>query len=350
MGLRIRHAYKTYYKELSALLIMCLLWTTLEVQAQDFQKILDLKGDWKFSIGDNPAWSKPEFDDRKWQKIYVPKSWEQQGFHGYNGYAWYRITVSLQAETMHSSYYLKLGFIDDVDEVYINGEKIGSTGSFPPNYSTAYNANRIYLIPHKVMRDDGKLHIAVKVFDEGGEGGFIHGDVSIGIDRSAINTDFDLQGDWRFKTGRCSGIPQEKEYQNWNTITVPGAWEDQGYKGYDGLACYVKEFELEGQFEGSRMVIILGRIDDLDMVYLNGTLIGQSGRFSEETVRARPGIYNQIRAYYIPSNVLVDRGKNILVVKVLDLHGLGGIWDGTVGLIKQDNYIQYWRNKRKTIK
>ena len=96
------------------------------------------------------------------------------------------------------------------------------------------------------------------------------------------------------------------------------------------------------------MVLMLGRIDDLDMVFLNGTLIGQSGAFRRETVYDRSDMFKQFRAYYVPIDILDDYGKNILVVKVLDAGGLGGIWEGTVGLITQNNYIEYWRNKRRS--
>ncbi len=325
------------------LLIMSLAFTT---QAQDFKKVVDLKGNWKFSIGDNLQWSDPDYNDTHWERIRVPGSWEGQGFHGYDGYAWYRTTTYLESDQTYGAYYLKLGYIDDVDEVYINGIKFGQTGNFPPNYTTAYNAFRLYRIPNKILGNGRQIHIAVRVFDEGGEGGVIHGDISLVMDLSSIHPDLDLQGDWKFKTGNCSGIPEKLVYQNWENIIVPGAWEDQGYKKYDGYACYVTEFNLEGQFPDDRMVLLLGYIDDLDKVYLNGTLIGQSGPFKAQTVYDRSDYYLQARGYYIPLDILKNNGKNVLVVKVFDNGGLGGIWKGTVGLISQYNYIQYWHNKR----
>jgi len=350
MGIMSTHNKRSIRSLYSTVITLLFLFSFMHVHSQDFEEVVDLSGQWKFSIGDNPEWSQPGYDDSYWENIRVPKKWEEQGFHGYDGYAWYRTTVKLPSELIHATYFLKLGYIDDVDEVYINGIKIGQTGSFPPDYSTAYNANRIYTIPHKIKHIDGKFTIAVRVYDEGGEGGFVHGDVSIVIDRSSIYTDLDLQGEWKFKTGDCSGIPEELDYENWDEIIVPGTWEDQGYKHYDGVACYVNEFELEGQFEGERMVLILGRIDDLDMVYLNGVLIGQSGEFKKETVQQRSDTYKQIRGYYIPLDILVDNGKNVLVVKVLDTYNVGGIWDGSVGLITQDNYIRYWRNRRNAVR
>lgn len=333
----------------SIILIFTILMLNNGMFAQELSKVKDLSGRWKFSIGDKPEWSQPDYDDSHWEKIWVPKGWEEQGFHGYDGYAWYRTTVELKGLSEKHSYYLELGYIDDVDEVYINGKKIGVTGKFPPNYTTAFNAHRMYAIPTKLLLWDEVITIAVRVFDEGGEGGIIHGDISIMVDNSAVYTDLDLQGDWKFKTGDCSGLPDQSDYRSWDEIYVPGTWEDQGYKNYDGVACYAKEFNLNGQFEDDRMVLMLGRIDDLDMVYLNGVLIGQSGEFVKETAYQRLDQYKVIRGYYIPPGILNENGKNVLIVKVLDYTGLGGIWDGSIGLITQDNYISYWRKKRNSM-
>lgn len=317
----------------------------LNTKAQDIDKYADLSGLWKFHLGDNMQWSEPDYDDSHWENIKVPSSWEAQGFYGYNGFAWYRTRIYTPLNTNNSSYYLSLGYIDDVDEVYINGKKIGSSGRFPNNYTTAYNAHRIYAIPNYLIRENEPLSIAIRVYDDGGEGGIIHGTVAILVDFTAVNTEFDLSGDWKFRIGKCKENPQADDYSNWDEIIVPGAWEDQGYKDYDGLACYVKEFFLEGQFDNKRMVLLLGRIDDLDMAYLNGKLIGQSGEFAVETVEIRNETFKQFRAYYIPQDILIDNGKNVLTVKVYDHSGMGGIWSGTIGLISQDKYIQYWRNR-----
>ncbi len=316
------------------------------INAQQLKELKDLSGKWKFSIGDDMEWAKPNYDDSNWERIYVPATWEEQGFHGYNGYAWYRIKVRLTNTPDNSALYLKLGYIDDVDEVYVNGRRIGQTGQFPPNYTTAYNANRSYLIPVDIINESKEITIAVRVFDEGGEGGIVNGDISIQVDLSSVITDLNLSGVWKFKTGHCSGNPTDIEYQSWDDIVVPGSWENQGYKNYDGIAYYAKEFILNGQFANKHMILLLGRIDDLDMVYLNGTLIGKSGEFSEESVRTHPDTYKQLRSYHIPSDLLNENGKNVIIIKVYDHSGNGGIYEGSIGLISQENYIRYWRKRR----
>jgi len=48
-------------------LTIVLLFSSLSINAQEFDKVADLSGKWKFSIGDNPTWSKPDYDDSHWE-------------------------------------------------------------------------------------------------------------------------------------------------------------------------------------------------------------------------------------------------------------------------------------------
>ena len=58
------------------------------------EKFVDLRGMWKFSIGDKATWKDVYFDDSRWDEIFVPSPWEEEGFEGYDGFAWYRIEFS----------------------------------------------------------------------------------------------------------------------------------------------------------------------------------------------------------------------------------------------------------------
>ena len=138
---------------------------TVQAGQGDLSLIKDLAGYWQFSIGDREEWISPKYDDSKWESIKVPSPWEDQGFNGYNGYGFYRKKVVIPDELRDRMLYLFLGYIDDVDEVYFNGHKIGSTGSFPPQYISAYNAERKYYIPEEIINFNGTNLIAVKVYD-----------------------------------------------------------------------------------------------------------------------------------------------------------------------------------------
>jgi len=344
----MRFSLKATFKISYITLVVLLLFVYNEANSQELRKVTNLQGEWKFSIGDNSEWSSKDVNDHEWDKIRVPGSWEDQGFHGYNGYAWYRTYFWVEDKFSTMPLYLSLGYIDDVDEVYINGHLIGKTGSFPNNYTTAYNAKRIYRIPKNILNVNGDNSIAVRVYDEGLEGGIIHGDIAIMIDFDAIPVAYDLQGTWKFKTGDCNIVKNAAwNFSDWDEIIVPGIWENQGYKSYDGIASYAIAFDLNNEFDGERMVLVLGKIDDLDQVYLNGKLVGQSGDFTKNTLYNNSESHQQLRGYYLPIDALNNNGKNILIVKVLDAGGVGGLYKGSVGLITQAHYINYWRARRK---
>jgi cephalosporin-C deacetylase-like acetyl esterase len=135
-----------------------------------------LPATWKFKTGDNTEWAAPAFDDSKWGEITPGVVWEQQGFPGYDGYAWYRATFTVSSKfrkdaESYGGFSVQLGKIDDVDVSYFNGELIGKTGELPPNYIGKYDDNRVYSIPAAKIRWDLPNTLAVRVYDATGNGG-----------------------------------------------------------------------------------------------------------------------------------------------------------------------------------
>jgi sialate O-acetylesterase len=64
---------------------------------------------------------------------------------------------------------------------------IGQLGIFPPHYESAYNAQITYAIPENLLNLKGENVIAIRVYDENGEGGLVSGPLLIGYD-----SDYDL--------------------------------------------------------------------------------------------------------------------------------------------------------------
>jgi len=129
-------------------------------------------GQWRFREGDNASWKARELDDGNWQQVTLPDNWEHHsGYTNDNVYGWFRRRIEIPADCKGRDFNLLLGCIDDVDEVWLNGERIGGTGSFPPNYQTAWNVERRYRIPASLVRGDGSDVLAVRVFDGTGNGG-----------------------------------------------------------------------------------------------------------------------------------------------------------------------------------
>ncbi len=332
--------------KISSLVIILIYLFSINTFANDKVKIINLEGNWRFSIGDNPNWAKPGYNDSQWEKIWVPSSWENEGFNGYNGYAWYRISFNLPREYDGRTLYLNLGRVDDVDETYINGNLIGRSGSFPPNYQTSYYAWRNYPIPAEMLNLNGSNVIAVRVYDSELEGGIVEGEIGIFTPVNALIPDISFEGKWKFNTGDDEKW-KAKNYddKDWDSIIVPGYWESQGYKDYDGFAWYRKEFIIPQRLLGQQLVLLMGKIDDYDEVYLNGKLIGSTGDMKKTGSNFRTGQeYAQFRGYYISDNNVLTPGENVIAVRVYDGYNVGGIYEGPIGLITQKEYIHYWRN------
>jgi Glycosyl hydrolases family 2, sugar binding domain/Beta-galactosidase second all-beta domain len=313
---------------------------------QQWQRLVDLRGQWKFSIGDNFDWASPEFDDVDWSIIFAPSHWEEEGYPGYDGYAWYRKTFYLKK--IDDGLYLELGQIDDVDEVYLNGKLIGASGRFPPDYATAYNQQRRYHIPASYLRKGQDNTIAIRVFDAELGGGIINGKLAIMRDNYAVPFVASFEGEWKFRVG------DSKKWKNihiddtsWDTVFVPMRWEIQGYADYDGYAWYRLHFTVDSKFKNERLVLSLGKIDDLDEVYLNGNFVGATSYMGAEDEYAEfSDEWLEYRDYRIDGSELNFYGENILAVRVFDGMLDGGIYEGPVGLILVGDYWD-WRRKKK---
>lgn len=310
--------------------------------------VLDLSGRWKFNLGDNEKWKEKNFDDSQWEKVYVPSSWENQGFHGYDGYAWYRTSFRLPKDLNGKQIYLSLGYIDDVDQTFINGNLIGLSGGFPPDYRTAYNALRIYYIPSEYLNMDGNNVFAIRVYDNELDGGIISGNIGLYVLQDGLNLDINLSGVWDFKTDDDSSF-LKNNFVDTNAIKlmVPAHWDIQGFQDYDGFGWYKKSFYLPKEFDGESMILLLGKIDDIDQTFVNGILVGSTGlwNFDKTPVEFNKNDEYRIeRVYSIPAKILKPGKINTIVVRVYDGLRDGGIYDGPIGLIKQSNYKKYISN------
>jgi len=145
-----------------------------------------LKPVWKFNTGDNPAWAWPGFDDSAWDTIEAGTAWERKGYEDYDGFAWYRQEVFIpgtwrKRAERNGGLVLKLGQIDDADVTYFNGQILGATGGFPPEYLSAYGVPRAYTVPVDRITWNAQNTIAIRVFDGGGGGGITGDPVSLTI-------------------------------------------------------------------------------------------------------------------------------------------------------------------------
>jgi sialate O-acetylesterase len=138
---------------------------------------------------DVEQWKQNEWNDANWKTMPLPHRWEEQGLADFDGFVWFRKTVSIAATDAGKEASLELGMIDDSDDSYVNGILVGSIKG-------RYNEKRKYKIPAGILKE-GKNTIAVRVEDYGGGGG-LWGEASDMKLTTASNAVIDLTGSWTF--------------------------------------------------------------------------------------------------------------------------------------------------------
>ncbi len=126
--------------------------------------VLPLRGPWRFRTGDDPRYAARDYDDDTWETIVVPHVWENAGHPDYDGQAWYRTRFTLPTGRSDRSVILELGKVDDVDETFVNGQRLGET--------RGWRTYRRYSLPASLLNWGGENVLAVRVLDGGGPGGF----------------------------------------------------------------------------------------------------------------------------------------------------------------------------------
>lgn len=322
----------------AAVMSLCLF--PLMLSAQDVHQIVDLRGTWKFEIGDKKQYSDPKFDDSKWEEIFVPELWENEGYPGYDGYAWYRKKFPLPASAQHKRLYFHSGFIDDASRIYINGHIIGGKGIFPPDFETAYDQEVVIMIPEEFLKYGQENIVAIRVYDDYRYGGITKGKVGVFEHSTEIRFSIDLPDLWKFKTGdEEQWSAPEFDDNFWQELIVPMPWDHQGFEKYDGFAWYRVAFEIPASMQNEKFYVLLGKIDDIDEAYINGVKIGNTGRMDgSRWVQKISEEYREFRVYRIPTTAMRINSKNVLALRVYDKMKYGGICEGPVGIITEKEY------------
>ncbi len=98
---------------------------------------------------------------------------------------------------------------------------------------------------------------------------------------------------------------------SWKEMDLPQRIEQAGLN-IDGVIWFRKTIDLAANSVGRKSTLSLGQIDDSDVTWVNGVKVGSSAKRNEERV-------------YELSNSVLKPGKNVIVVRVEDLGGGGGI-------------------------
>lgn len=100
----------------------------------------------------------------------------------------------------------------------------------------------------------------------------------------------------------------------WDEATVPGYTTGPDYDSFDGILWYRTVVDIPTAWAGKELTLDLGRIDDNDLTFWNGTVIGHTDGYAEH------------RIYKVPAQ-LVTAGRAVITVRDLDIGGRAGLPD-----------------------
>jgi sialate O-acetylesterase len=109
------------------------------------------------------------------------------------------------------------------------------------------------------------------------------------------------------------------EDSDWKSITPSVPWEGSGdpdLAAFDGIVWYRQTFTLTSAEAKSATAISLGPIDDFDITWINGKVVGVTNGWQLP------------REYSIAPRILKP-GRNVVVVRAVDTGGGGGLWGRT---------------------
>jgi alpha-galactosidase len=156
-----------------------------------------------------------------------------------------------------------------------------------------------------------------------------------------------LNDGWKFMPGDNPDYAAPAyDDSKWTPIRVDKTWEDQGYEKLDGFAWFRLKIVLpsalkEKAYLKDGLRIFLGKINNFDQSFLNGSIFGINGKpvpantpMDNEYTKADMQLWNHERCYILPIDdprIRWDR-ENVIAVRVFDEGGLGGLFSGDANI------------------
>ncbi len=152
-------------------------WSMDPVPKEFYEKLpvlSPLKGKWLYRDGNDDAYAAINANLSDWKSASLPGLMDD--FQP-KSYRWFRTEIVVPADVAAKGATIELGRIDDCDELFVNGEKIGETGVMPKNQPQgncipARDNERNYRVPTSALKP-GKNVIAICVYNDAAKGGFL---------------------------------------------------------------------------------------------------------------------------------------------------------------------------------
>jgi len=133
-----------------------------------------------------------------WSLLPVPGDWKGSSLAENGGHGWYRTFVVVPENWKGHDLTLIVGRIDDADETFFNGTRIGGLGAMEPGGASAWNQDRIYPVPAAAVVAGAANLLAVRIYNRGGAAGIRSGNLALVGPGGEISL---AGGSWQVRAG-----------------------------------------------------------------------------------------------------------------------------------------------------
>lgn len=153
---------------------------------------------WIQEVKENDEGLKKEWMNLKtipdnWSEMKLPGLWENSLAYDFDGIIWFSKEVNIPGDYAEKELALQAGYIDDSDQIWFNGKKIGGL-------ENRWDQLREYTIPAEIVKA-GKNIITIRVTDTGGGGGIYGEPEELVLTTSSGDAIIPLEGGWKYHIG-----------------------------------------------------------------------------------------------------------------------------------------------------
>ena len=296
-----------------------------------FERRVALDGEWFVAKGDRREESAPPEQSSVWRSVSLPVDLQKNipDWAGRQGRFWYRKRFKWNYQNSHV--YLKIACISGENRLWINGKLVGVTNS-ETDVNAVAMIPRNYPVPLEALRK-GSNEILICVDYET--------DAALGLNGSTGNilfpfefhlfsgdreekelADLDLTGKEGWRIQKVSGPSEAWQMEKSVSLEIPCTVQSRlpEWGGKAGWFRIVREIQLPAfSASGTAPALLIGAVDDEDIVFVNGVEIGRTTR------KTNPADYwKAMRRYPIPPGLLKN-GINRIEILLHDFNGIGSI-------------------------
>jgi two-component system NtrC family sensor kinase len=119
-------------------------------------KGLPLTAGWRYHPGDDPAWARPDFDDRRWEELDLGRPQRELPARLQTGISWLRLRLRVGDSLRQHALLLQLGALG-AWQLYLNGRLVQHSGTLHPDPA------RVHVLGHW----DGPESVEVRLTEPG---------------------------------------------------------------------------------------------------------------------------------------------------------------------------------------